>query len=219
MSKKIILFILIFIALFSLFNIQTANADNNNLCEEKEIIITKYKSKESAQWLWDTLNKYTENEYITAGIMGYFWRESKFRSDAVAGWPTSSHATGKDYCALVTDKVDEGLMDGSSKKYFIDAVHNQFGGYGLGQWYAMTYLETFYDFAQDWGTSIADAEMQCAFVVWSLENQTPDVWEYITKSKNPEKIGRRIGLLYDGSTTGYEYMGRKAQHYYDKYHN
>ena len=64
--------------------------------------------------------------------MGYFWRESKFRSDAVAGWPTNLAAYGKDYCIIVTTKVDEGLSDGSSRKYFINTIHNKFGGYGLG---------------------------------------------------------------------------------------
>ena len=50
--------------------------------------------------------------------------------------------------------------------------------------------------------------MQCAFIIWSLENQTPDVWKLIQKNKeDPERIGRIIGLLYDGSITGYEYMG------------
>ena len=44
--KKIILFILIFIVIFSLFNIETANANEN--LENKIIVITKYKSKESA---------------------------------------------------------------------------------------------------------------------------------------------------------------------------
>ena len=64
--------------------------------------------------------------------MGYFWRESKFRSDAVAGWPTNLAAYGKDYCIIVTTQVNEGLSDGSSRKYFIDTIHNKFGGYGLG---------------------------------------------------------------------------------------
>ena len=183
------------------------------------IIVTEYKSKESAQYLWDTLNEYTHNEYITAGIMGYFWRESKFRSDAVAGWPTLNQKYNEDFCIEFTEKIDKGLLEGTTKELFVFRTRNNFGGYGLGQWYSVYYLEAFYDFAQEWGTSIGDAEMQCAFVVWSLEHQTPKVWKYINKTKDAEKVGRDIGLLYDGSELGYEYIGVKAQYYYDKYHS
>jgi len=39
------------------------------------------------------------------------------------------------------------------------------------------YLEALYNFAQEWGTSIGDAEMQCAFMAWSIKYQTPKLWK------------------------------------------
>ena len=30
------------------------------------------------------------------------------------------------------------------------------------------YVSALYDFAQEWGTSIGDAEMQSAFMAWSI---------------------------------------------------
>ena len=64
--------------------------------EDKEIVITEYKVKESSDFLWETLHKYSDNEKIIAGIMGYFQRESRMRSDAIAGWPTRDARQGYD---------------------------------------------------------------------------------------------------------------------------
>ena len=216
MKNKIIAIVsVISLLLFLLPNASAQNDDNN---ETPIIVVTKYKSKESEKFLWDTLNKYSPNDYITAGIMGYFWRESNFRSDAVAGWATSQKGYGKDFCKDFTTKVDAGLRDASTKDYFIEKCQNKFGGYGLGQWRSTNYLDEFYDFAQEWNTSISDAEMQCAFIIWSLENQQPELWEKIIHKKNAEKIGKLIAVYYDGTQIGKDYIGYKAQKFYDKYH-
>ena len=80
------------------------------------------------------------------------------------------------------------------------------------------YLEKFYDFAQEWGTSIGDAEMQCAFTVWSIENQSQRLWEEIIDEKDIWIIGRKIGHLYDGTgELGSSTIASYAQEYYKKY--
>lgn len=61
-----------------------------------------------------------DNEKIVAGIMGYFKRESELRSDAVAGWPVRDIRTNTNFSMEFTQKVDEGLENGSTKDYFIE---------------------------------------------------------------------------------------------------
>ena len=218
--KKIIQYIIAIIITISLlisYTPTTSFAATNEDDNAPSIVVTEYKSKKSEKYLWKTLNKYSPTEQITAGVMGYFWRESCYRSDAVAGWSSSLSYTGKDPSIKFVKKVDDGLEDGSTRDYFINKVHNTFGGYGLGQWYSIYYLEAFYDFAQEWGTSISDAEMQCAFVMWSLENQQPELWEQIIDMTNAEKVGRLIAVYYDGTSTGTGYIGRRALKMYEKY--
>ena len=182
----------------------------------EEPVFTEYKSEEAEAYIWNELSKHSPSDVITAGIMGYFWREAKMRSDAIAGWGTILATTGKDLCLEVTKRIDEGLADGSSYDYYILYVRT-YGGYGLGQWYARHEIEPLYWFAQDYGTSIGDANMQCAFIFESLQ-ENEDLWALLLSQTDPEMAGRFIGRLYDGSEIGYEYMGWKAARYYEKYH-
>ena len=186
--------------------------------ECKQVVITQYKTKAAEQFLWDTLSSMIDNEKIVAGIMGYFKRESELRSDAVAGWPVRDIKGKLDFSQDFTQKVDAGLEDGSTKEYFIEQVHLHFGGYGLGQWMSENYLSKLYDFAQKYGTSIGDAEMQCEFIIWSIEHQTPKLWKQIKDEKDLWIIGRKIGHLYDGTgELGSSTIASHAQEYYKKY--
>ena len=186
--------------------------------ESKTGVITQYKTKSAEDFLWKTLSEIIDNEKIVAGIMGYFKRESQMRSDAIAGWATRDKRQQVDTSQVFTQEVDAGLIDGSSKEYFIEQVSIHFGGYGLGQWLSKKYLNELYDFAQEWGTSIGDAEMQCAFMIWSIEHQTPKLWEQIKDEKDIWIIGRKIGHLYDGTgSLGAETIASLAQGYYKEY--
>ena len=184
----------------------------------KEPIVTEYNKESSDDIIYNALSQYLNNEKIIAGIMGYFKRESKMRSDGIAGWPTRDKQGEIDSSKDFTAKIDEGLKDGSTKDYFIEWVHYHYGGYGLGQWMSLGYLNDFYDFAQKWGTSIGDAGMQCAFMAYSIENQTPKLWEQIKDEQDLWIIGRKIGRLYDGTNElGAETIASFAQEYYKKY--
>ena len=182
----------------------------------KDFVVTEYKSEESEQYLWDTISKYSPSDTITAGILAMFWRESFFRSDATAHWATVLKNSWYDQAADFTATIDAGLADGSTKDLFIEKVHYAIGGYGLGMWYSTSLLDQFYDFAQEWGTSISDAEMQCAFAVESMKGYE-ELWEELQTIKDPSLAGARIGLLYDGSSSGYGYIGSQAKLLYEKY--
>ena len=182
----------------------------------KQYVVTAYKSEESEVFIWECLHKYAPSDAIAAGIMGMFWRESFFRSDATAHWATVLKTTGYDQARDFTAKIDAGLADGSTKEMFIQEVNGIIGGYGLSMWYSTTRLSGLYDFAREWGTSISDAEMQCAYAVESMKSYT-ELWEELQTITDPALAGARIGLLYDGSSSGYGAIGSMAKNFYDKY--
>jgi hypothetical protein len=86
---------------------------------------------EDEAWLWDELSQHSPSDVVTAAVLSYFWRESQYRSDAVAGWGMSLAGYGVDLCETVTAKTDAGLSDGSSRSWFIKKARRH-GGYGLG---------------------------------------------------------------------------------------
>lgn len=202
--KRMIAFILIFTLLGS------------TVAFAEEAKYTEQKSMEDEAWLWEELSKHSPSDEITAGILGYFWRESRYKSDSVAGWEYHDIFNGGDLCETVRTKTDKKLAEGESKEYFIRKARNH-GGYGLGQWYSMHGLEALYDFASEYGTSIGDARMQCEFVIESLKSDE-ELWEKLEKCKDAERAGMLIAVYYDGTETGVDYISYKAGMLYEKYH-
>lgn len=149
--------------------------------------------------------------------MGYFWRESFFKSNATAHWATVSPYLGRDIPVEFTAEVDIGLKDGSTRDYFIESIRERIGGYGLGQWYSYHYLEDLYDYAQEWGSSISDAEMQCAFVVESMKAED-ELWDYLLEAKDAYWAGLIIAYRYDGLTGEYaEGLAQFSKEFYEEY--
>ena len=116
-----------------------------------------------------------------------------------------------------TEKIDTGLIEGSTLEEFIEWSRYHYGGYGLGQWCTVRGLTELYNFAQDWGTSIADAEMQCAFTVFDIQSTYPDLWETLSSIENPTEAGYKIGIFYDGTSYGAGYIGQLANEFYSIY--
>ncbi len=168
-----------------------------------EVTITEPLTEESEQFLWNTLMKYLDgNEKVVAGIMGYFRRESGLKSNAVPRWFERDAIEKIDSSNWYTEAIDQGLNDRTTKEAFLlDNNKNlkRLGGYGLGQWHAEMYLDALYEFARTWDTTIGDAEMQCAFMVWSLQNQRTPVWKEIKNENNIYTVGRKIAYGYDGA--------------------
>ena len=184
-----------------------------------EAIITDLYNEEDIQYIWNELSKYSPSDVITAGVMGYFWRESRFKSNAVAGWHIRNVGREDDICEEFTETIDAGLTDGSSKDYFFEMVTIYYGGYGLGQWLSMDYLEHFYSFIQKHEGSIGDATLQCEFVFESMQ-LNEELWQMLLECDTASQAGRRIGLYYDGaSEEGVEYIAAAADQFFKKYSN
>lgn len=177
---------------------------------------TQRKNMDHEAWLWTELSLYSPSDEITAGILSYFWRESQYRSDAVAGCYISLAGYGRDLCKEMVEKIDPGIVDGSTKKKFIKLVR-KYGGYGLGQWRSQSYLEGLYDLAVERQMSIGDAALQCEFIFKSLQ-ENKELWKKLCRCKDAERAGRLISIYYDGSQSAAPYIGYKAGRLYMKYH-
>lgn len=181
------------------------------------VVVTEYKGEGSEAWLWETISEYSPSDCISAGIMAYYYRESLWRSDAVGGWAISQAYSGIDHCEAFTTAVDAGLADGSTRDEFISRCHDQYGGYGLGQWGSQNFTAALYDYAQAWGSgTIADAEMQVAFTVESMQAM-PELWPALLEADSPARAGWLIGILYDGSPTGAEQISQMAEVFYRRW--
>ena len=182
----------------------------------KEAVFTERKGRGAEEFLWNEISEHSPSDEITAAVLSYFWRESQFRSDSVAGWAMSYAGYGVDLCAKVTEKTDDGLEDGSSRDYFLWAC-DHYGGYGLGQWRSSAYIGHLYDYAVEYGTSIGDARMQCGFVIESLK-ENEELWKKLKKCRDAERAGRLVAIYYDGTQSGADYIGYKAKRFFNKYH-
>ena len=176
------------------------------------VITTDYKNEADEAILWEILLQETKNEVITAGCMGYIWRESFYRSDSVVGWHYIKAVTGEDPCQKFTEDLNS-----MTKDEFISYIQKA-GGYGLGQWYSEGYLGSLYDFCKGYGTSFDDALMQCKFLVHSLKQS--DIWPELIEVTDPVKAGRIIAYGYDGTgEDGAVVISSRAEKIYQKYHS
>ena len=87
--------------------------------EGGEPVYTRRKSMKDEAWLWTELSEHSPNDIITAAVLSYFWRESQYRSDAVAGYNSSLHGYGRDLCQEVLDEFDPTLAEGDAGKTFV----------------------------------------------------------------------------------------------------
>ena len=161
--------------------------------------------------IWIYLEELCPTEQMAAGIIGWFFRESRLKSDAVAGWDVRPGGT----CEAFVKAVDEGM----EKFEFIRQVQN-YGGFGLGQWVSTKYLSDLYEYITENDYSIADIRGQCEFAVWSIQ-KCDDLWsELQVGCTTAIQCGRRIGLYYDGtSAEGAEAIAGFADYYYRRMAN
>lgn len=184
MCKRLILGILIFAILCQ------------TVCyaDERELVVSEYKDVDR---IWELTSKYSPNDYITAGIVSTIIFESNCVSYATGGGYLVDFKDIPNYDVYVTEKIDEGLLDGSSRDDFVKCKYCY--GYGLLQWVEPVYLESFYDYAHEWGTSIGDAEMQVSFIFYSIEHDRPEVLQMLLECETAGDAGRIFAKWYEGT--------------------
>lgn len=168
---------------------------------------------EDPQKVWDCLYEQIPSEEIVAGIMGYYQRETGFKTDALGGWYL--HPKDGSNRKFVIE-INKGLKDGSTRDQFITKAHNA-GGFGIGQWYTKEYLGELYDYLSKNAGSIDDLEAQCKFTVESMK-QNEKLWPNLIEQKTALECGRWIGVYYDGaSEIGVGVIIEYAKELYDDY--
>lgn len=188
------------------------------LPQPKQYVVTEYDGFDpsSEDVLWEMCCEYAPTEYAAAGAMGMIYRESRYKSDALCGW-ANIRFEDPTICEDFVAEVDAGLADGSSWDYFYTKVHDVHGGFGLVTWVSPEYLERLYKYAQDWGTSIADAEMQVSFLFHDVEANDPELWETLCVSTSAQYCGEQFGIRYD-RTYAWDAIGGFADQIYRRHH-
>ena len=163
--------------------------------------------------VWDILKSLDVSDEVAAGIMGYYYRESGFKTDALVGWYL--HPQSNINRKFVRE-VNKGLSEGSSREYFITTAHNA-GGFGIGQWYAEKELGELYDYMQENNHLIDNLKGQCEYTVKSIkENQK--LQSYLKDAKTADECAKWIAIYYDGaSDIGIAVIRELAVEFYDEY--
>ena len=78
-----------------------------------------------------------------------------------------------------------------------------------------------YDFAQQSGTSIGDADMQVRFILWNTETNFPEVWEKLLACESAGDAGVIFGHWIGGTDDGLKLSDRAwlAEKLYKEYGN
>lgn len=175
-------------------------------------IYTEYKTESAEEFLWEELSKHSPSDSLTAAILGYFKRESEYRSDAVTHWQVRNMCSENDICKTFTAKHDEA----EDIEAFVKAVQ-EYGGYGLGQWYNESSLTKLYKLSKERELSIGDARLQCEFVVIDILNNKK-LCSNLEQFNDAYTLGLIVAHSYDGThNDGAAVIASYAQMLYDKY--
>ena len=164
--------------------------------------------------MWDAISAQSPSDTITAAIMGYYWRESYFKPDAVAGWYLQPN---QNICENFVKKINEGMEDESSRDCFENQTHFCHGGFGLGQWAAYHYLNGYYTFVKNAGGSIDDVALQIEFTLKSMEDNEY-LWELLQSTEDAWLSGLYVAIYYDGANEIGQYIiSQKAKEFYNEF--
>lgn len=159
--------------------------------------------------LADILEPVCPNEATVAAVLGMFYRESQFQSNARAGWTTvlkkclpeeSVPAMRRRVLAEWNAEISAGLADGSTRAEFLHDTANVSGGYGLPQWLGDEYCGGWYDYAAENGYTLGDARGQCLYTVESIAAHRPKLWAYLQTATDPYDAGYQVAKFYEGTT-------------------
>lgn len=147
--------------------------------------------------MWELVESYSPNDYITAAVVSQIWFESNCLSNAVGG----GYLVSDDYDERATAAIDAGLADGSTREGFTKHIVGKFQvwGYGLIQWVDPTECGKLFDYAAERGTSIADAETQIAFIFDNIPAAFPEVWEKLLACESAGDAGITFAYWVGGT--------------------
>ncbi len=164
--------------------------------------------------IWAYLISKGFSEEATAGIMGNWYEESNFRSNAVQG--DYLHSNLKEYDEEKTKEFQAMGADGFA--------HDKTGGggYGLAGWTYWTRKRNLYNFATDQGKGIDDLKMQLDFFMWECENGFNSLLEdSFKKSTSISEAALQFHSVYEQSGDNASQIQERVdsgQRVYDELH-
>lgn len=143
--------------------------------------------------IWDYIQKYTNNPYGTAAIMGNLMAESSLNPKRVTGSKDIEY----------TAKADANL---------IDFAHDGCA-YGLAQWCYWTRKEGLLSYAQKAGGSVGDLRIQLGYLIWEMSEKYKSVWMAVTQATDVKTASNAVMLKYEKPANISEIMKKRRADY------
>ncbi len=166
--------------------------------------------------IWAYLISKGFSEEATAGIMGNWYEETQFRSNAVQG----------DYRRDDMEAYDEEMTKQFQSMTAEGFAHDTTGGggYGLAQWTDPSRKEKLYNFAQEQGKDLDDLKMQLDFFMWECENTNeflPLLEDDFKNITDIDEAARKFHSIYEMSAdneTGIQERVDAGKNVWDELH-
>ena len=156
--------------------------------------------KDRAKIIWDRLSLYFENPLTVAAIMGNMLRESRLCPWRYEGDRSEDYIKSKAVVAVINEELLLPTYEGRS--WFSHTVPSDCTGEGFGlcQWTALGYKQLMFDYAAKTNRTIDDTEMQCDFLITTLNNKQSMVEKMEKSTKLVESVKYFINEYEKGIT-------------------
>lgn len=139
--------------------------------------------KTNEEKIWNYLSSIIDNKYGIAGLMGNLYFVSLLDSYHVeTSFLQKNKITKKEY----TNKTDIGLHD-----FIRDKV-----GYGIANWKFWLKKEGLKKQAYSQKKSVGDLKLQLDFLIKELQEDYPDVWDILNKTKTIKDASNKVLIDY-----------------------
>ena len=139
------------------------------------------------------------NDLGAAGLMGNLQAES--------GLVSTNLQNTYNKKLNITDEEYTRLVDGGNYPQFTADK----AGYGLAQWTYWSRKAALLSYAQDRGTSIGNAQMQCEFLMYELKKNYPTVLAVLQDAKSVAEASNAVLLWYERpANTGESVQKKRA---------
>ncbi len=159
--------------------------------------------------IWDCLLRQIGNPYGVAGLMGNLYAESALN-------PKNLQNSYEKSLGMTDDQYTAAVDDGSYANFVNDGA-----GYGLAQWTYSTRKAALLSFAQAWGLSIGDLDMQLAFLIDEMQADFWSVFNTLCNARSVRESSDAVLLKYEKpknqSVENQEKRAALGQDFFDRY--
>ena len=159
--------------------------------------------------IWDALYAEIGNPYGVAGLMGNLYAESGLQ-------PNNLQNSCEDILGYSVASYTGAVDSGAYTRFTTDSA-----GYGLAQWTVQDRKESLLAYRNQQGGSIADLDMQLAFLCHELETKFPNVLEKLKNASSIREASDYVLFHFEApKNQGSAVQTQRAMYantYYDRY--